>query len=150
MSLATSIAQGNVEGIKYIIDENGVLQWRGFSGILQFFYRWPLGFSTLKDNPIAARFNQIIWNLLIFVLIFGLIYKVLIDNGYIQVHEEIQKQSPNTFLQGIYFAVVTTTTLGFGDIYPKSIGGQIAVFFHLISLVLFNIIWMCNFQISTY
>lgn len=149
MSLATSIASGNVEGIKYVIDESGKINWRGFSGVLQFFYRWPFGFSTLKDNRIAVRFNQIFWNVLIFVCIFGAIYKLLIDMGSIDVNEKIQEQTPNTYLQGVYFSVVTTTTLGFGDIYPKTLMSQTVVFIHLVLMVLLNIIWLCNFGISS-
>jgi voltage-gated potassium channel len=43
--------------------------------------------------------------------------------------------------QGIYFSLITSTTVGFGDITPKTIIGQcIAVYLALIGTILFGLV----------
>lgn len=126
---------------------NGIVTWKGMSGILQAFHRWPLGFGdNLKKAGWTKVANQIIWNILIFVLLFGLIYGGMIKSGALSVPEEMAKQTKNPFAQGLYFAVVTTTTLGFGDITPATVAGQMAVTFHIILFFIFNFIWSINFK----
>ena len=144
-----SLAQGNVEGIKYFFDENGVIQWRGFSGFIQWFYRWPFGFTQgMKDHPLAVRFNQIFWNVMIFVVVFGFIYKAMIDYRMMEdVSNAPINKERSSFLQGFYFSTMTTTTLGMAGVVPKTFWGQIVVFIHLTLMVLFNIIWLCKFSI---
>lgn len=144
-----SLAQGNVEGIKYFFDENGVIQWRGFSGFIQWFYRWPFGFTQgMKDHPLAVRFNQIVWNVVIFVVVFGFIYKAMIDYRMMEPNEDLPPSTnDSTTLQGFYFSTIITTTLGVGTVIPKTFWAQTVVLIHLLLLVLFNIIWFCKFTI---
>lgn len=139
------LLRGAEEGIKYYVNNKGEVLWRGMSGILQFFHRWPLGFIK---NSWARSVNQVIWNVILFIIIPGAIYSALIRNNAINVPEEIQKQTPDPFKQGLYFATVTMTTLGFGDITPKTIGAQIAVMFHILFFFIFNFIWTLDFDLS--
>ncbi|KAF9111385.1 hypothetical protein BGX27_004996 [Mortierella sp. AM989] len=53
---------------------------------------------------------------LCFYLAFGALIFILIENW--------------TFLDSLYFAMVTITTIGFGDIYPKTAGGRVFVVFY--------------------
>ena len=126
---------------------DGLVEWKGMSGVLQFFHNWPMGFRSLKKAGWTKTFNQIFWNVLIFVLAFAAIYAGAISSGAISVPQEIKdKTDDNKFLQGLYFAVVTMTTLGFGDITPATVGGQILVMFHILSFFVFNFIWSIDFK----
>lgn len=120
--------------------------WKGMSGLLQFFHKWPLGF--IKSNW-GRAVNQIIWNLLLFIIIPGAIYGSMIQNGSFSVPDGITKQTPDPYAQGFYFAVMTMTTLGFGDITPSTVGGQVMVMFHILLFFLFNFIWTLEFDPTT-
>lgn len=128
---------------KIITHKDGTFSWRGFSGILQFIHKFPFGYLTRKDW--GKTLNQIFWNLFIFVFIFGMIYSAMIRSGALGVPDGIKEQTPNEFTQGLYFAVVTTTTLGFGDITPATVGGQIVVMVHILLFFMFNFIWTLDY-----
>ena len=126
---------------KFDIDQQtGVVSWKGVSGLLQFFHRYPFGFGVMKDTKFWIKINQIFWNLLIFVLIYGAIYKAMIESNSIKVPDGIKSKTNNTFLQGVYFSLVTMVTLGFGDIVPYTTGAQVAVMSQIVLFVLFNLI----------
>lgn len=128
---------------KYEIDTDSVgkivgYSWKGMSGLLQFFHKYPLGF--IKSDW-GRALNQIIWNIALFIVIPGAIYGSLIKNGSLSVPDNIKDQMPDPYAQGFYFSVITMTTLGFGDITPATIGGQVAVMFHILLFFIFNFIW---------
>lgn len=120
------------------------VEWRGFSGFLQFFTRFPLPI----DNNAAKLFNQIFWNIIFFILIYGAIYGALIKNKSkaLSIPEEMDKQTESPWTKGFYFAIVTMTTLGFGDITPGNVGGQMLVMSHIVLFFLFNFIWTLDFE----
>lgn len=115
------------------------ISWHGVSGFLQFFYKFPFGYMSESDWAFAV--NQILWNILLFVVIPGFIYGSMIKNGSLSVPDGIKEQTPDPTFQGFYFAVITMTTLGFGDITPATVGGQVMVMFHILLFFLFNFIW---------
>jgi len=142
---------------KKMFIKDGQISWRGFSGILQFIHKAPFGYLGGPGTTWGLTLNQIFWNIVIFVLIFGSIYGVMIRDGHISVPEKaIQAQNndpigtsstnDNYMQQGLYFALVTTTTLGFGDIVPKTVGGQVMVMFHILLFFIFNFIWVINYD----
>lgn len=120
------------------------LDWDGFSGLLQWFTKYPIPI----DSSWAFTLNQIVWNVLFFILFYGLIYGAIINSGseMISVPEEIQKQTPSPWTQGIYFSIVTMTSLGFGDITPATFGGQMLVTSQILLFFIFNFIWTLNFD----
>ncbi len=69
---------------------------------------------STEDGIIFAR---ILFTLFTIIFIFsGLIY---------QVEHPINPESFKTFLDAVYFSVVTMTTVGFGDVIPISEGGRL-------------------------
>lgn len=143
---------------------DGQYNWKGMSGVLQFFHKWPLGFI---QNDWARSVNQIVWNLLIFVGIFGGIYsgmmssgditetttaadgtttKKIVGNNNFAIPDRMLNEPPAW--RGFYFAIVTMTTLGFGDISPKSIAGQTAVGLQIVLFFVFNFIWSVEWDAS--
>jgi hypothetical protein len=131
---------------KYTYDSSTKLvDWKGVSGLLQFFHKYPMGFTTgMKQADWTKTFNQIFWNILIFVIGFGFLYSMNMSS--FSVPEEMDKQVSNPVAKGMYFSVVTMTTLGFGDITPSTVGGQVLVMFHIMLFFLFNFIWAIDFK----
>lgn len=140
--------------------KDGQVSWRGFSGILQFIHKFPFGYLGGPDSKWGLIINQIFWNIVIFVLLFGSIYGLMIKTGHFKVPENAIKAqntggggieadatttNENYMQQGLYFAVVTTTTLGFGDIVPKTVGAQVMVMFHMLLFFIFNFIWYLDY-----
>lgn len=131
-------------GEKFASNADGTTSWRGISGILQFISKFPFGYMTKSDW--GKGLNQIVWNILFFVVLFGLIYGSMIRNKALSVPAEMAAQTPDPMAQGMYFSVMIMTTLGFGDITPATIGGQIVVMLHIILFFLFNFIWTLEFD----
>lgn len=65
----------------------------------------------------------------IFTIIFSLIYEFLYYHKFLYTVEHIQW---TPFISSIYFTVVTLSTLGYGDIIPKSSLSQFCVFVNLV------------------
>ena len=141
---------------KAIVNSDGTVSWRGFSGVLQFLSKFPFGYMT--KSAWGKTLNQIFWNIVIFVLLFGGIYGLMIRDGHFSVPDSAIEQqnqgsisatgkpeNKNFMYQGLYFATVTTTTLGFGDITPSTVGGQVMVMFHLFLFITFNFIFALDF-----
>lgn len=91
-----------------------LLRWFRFLRLIRFFeLKISIFRITSEDGVIFAR---IIFTLLTIIFIFsGLIY---------QVEHPINAQNFNTFLDAVYFSVVTMTTVGFGDVTPLSQAGK--------------------------
>lgn len=151
---------GFIEGLKnkYEVFPDGNVSWRGMSGVLQFISKFPFGYLSKSDW--AKTLNQIFWNITIFIVLFGFIYAALIQGKHIGVPEESiaqqtsapvtatgEVQNDNALSQGFYFAAVTTTTLGFGDISPSTLFGQFVVMMHIILFMLFNFIFVLDFGV---
>lgn len=131
---------------KYQTYGDGTVGWRGISGILQFIHKFPFGYMSKSDW--AKSLNQILWNIIIFIGIFGAIYGGMIKSGALGVPDGIADQTPDPMAQGYYFAVVTMTTLGFGDITPATVGGQVMVMFQILLFFIFNFIWTLEYDPS--
>jgi voltage-gated potassium channel len=91
-----------------------LFRWFRFLRLIRFFeLKISIFRITSEDGVIFAR---IIFTLLTIIFIFsGLIY---------QVEHPINAQNFNTFLDAVYFSVVTMTTVGFGDVTPLSQAGK--------------------------
>ncbi|MEO0533695.1 MAG: ion transporter [Cyanobacteria bacterium P01_A01_bin.123] len=91
-----------------------LLRWLRILRLLRFVEnRALLGALTAADSLIFAR------------IIFTLIAIIFIYSGLIfQIEHAANPEGFRTFLDAIYFAVVTMTTVGFGDVTPVSETGR--------------------------
>lgn len=75
------------------------------------------GGSGSEDNQDNLIIVRILFTLFTIIFLYaGLIY---------QVEHRVNPQDFQTFLDAVYFAVVTMTTVGFGDVTPLSQGGRL-------------------------
>ncbi|MCG8362401.1 MAG: potassium channel family protein [Pseudanabaenales cyanobacterium] len=91
-----------------------LLRWLRILRLVRFMEKLTL-FGRLTTNE-SLIFVQIIFTLFAIIFIYsGLIYQVEHPNNPEQF---------KTFLDAVYFVVVTMTTVGFGDVTPTSEGGR--------------------------
>lgn len=76
-------------------------------------------------------------NLIIVRIIFTIFSIVFVSFGLIYFEEVNHNDNINTFLDAIYFTIVTLTTVGFGDIAPQTEGGKVITLLMIISGVVF-------------
>lgn len=58
--------------------------------------------------------------LVVFIFLFTIIYWLLGTNNHFSFNNTNTTQTKLSFLDALYFAMVTQTTIGYGDITPKS------------------------------
>jgi voltage-gated potassium channel len=92
-----------------------VFRWFRILRLIRFIEgRTIFGYVTTEDSAI---FTRILLTLFIIVFVYsGLIY---------QVEHPTNPQAFATFLDAVYFSVATMTTVGFGDVTPKSEVGRL-------------------------
>ena len=77
-------------------------------------------------------------HLIIFRIIYIMFAIVFVSSGLIFYTEhEINPENFRTFFDGVYFSIVTLTTVGFGDITPLSDYGRVITILIIISGILF-------------
>jgi voltage-gated potassium channel len=87
-----------------------------------------------RYNKAISRFNQAFISVkeelvLFFLASFFLIY--LVSVGIYYFENEAQPQAFQSIIHSFWWSVVTLTTVGYGDVYPVTIGGKIFTFFVL-------------------
>ncbi len=80
-----------------------------------------------------------------FLLLFLNYIEVVMDFAVIYLHFDLLSEKLS-HLSAVYFSLVVNTTVGFGDIYPKSAGGQLVVMAQLLVCVLFIILFINYFS----
>lgn len=92
-----------------------VFRWLRVLRLVRFFEgRTVLGYFSRQDS---AMFARILLTLFIIIFVFaGLIF---------QVEHAVNPQGFGTFLDAMYFAIATMTTVGFGDVTPHSQVGRL-------------------------
>jgi len=92
-----------------------LLRWLRILRLIRFFNQKTLfGNISTEDSTIFVR---IIFTLFAVVFVYsGLIY---------QFEHPLNPEVFRTFLDAVYFSVVTMTTVGFGDVVPKSEAGRL-------------------------
>ncbi|WP_263012699.1 ion transporter [Laspinema olomoucense] len=106
-------------GISYL----RLLRWFRILRLLRFVESQVFFDSTEGEDQLIIR--RIIFTLFTIVFVYsGLIY---------QVEHPINPQAFRTFIDAVYFCVVTMTTVGFGDVTPLSQGGRLLTILMIIS-----------------
>lgn len=87
-----------------------------------------------RYNKAISRFHQAFISvkeelILFFLASFFLIY--LVSVGIYYFENEAQPQAFQSIIHSFWWSVVTLTTVGYGDVYPVTIGGKIFTFFVL-------------------
>ena len=112
--VGTDIRQVDYRGAylvrRFILDENYLYEFKTRSTYHLFLYK--LWWVTSDCGRSALRWS--LWVLFISFLFAGLYSFVEIDYG-----------SNRTVVSNFYFSIVTLTTLGYGDLYPVSVGAQL-------------------------
>lgn len=103
---------------RFIIDQNYLKEFRDSSRLSSFIYK--MWWVTSDCGRSVVRWS--LWILLL-IFFFALVYAYVdIDYGEHQ-----------TWFSGIYYSVVTITTLGYGDVLPASFAGQVVAIAEVIS-----------------
>src|SRR5699024_15452 len=91
-------------------------------------------FKLIRYNKALNRFKQA-WNLIkevvILFLIVTSIFLYLASAGIYYFENPVQPEVFSSIFSSGYWAIVTLTTVGYGDIYPVTTGGRIFTFFIL-------------------
>lgn len=87
-----------------------------------------------RYNKAISRFHQAFLSVkeelvLFFLASFFLIY--LVSVGIYYFENEAQPHAFQSIIHSLWWSVVTLTTVGYGDVYPITIGGKIFTFFVL-------------------
>lgn len=87
-----------------------------------------------RYNKAISRFHQAFISVkeelvLFFLASFFLIY--LVSVGIYYFENEAQPQAFQSIIHSFWWSVVTLTTVGYGDVYPVTIGGKMFTFFVL-------------------
>ncbi len=100
-----------------------LLRWFRILRLLRFVESQVFFDSTEGEDQLIIR--RIIFTLFTIVFVYsGLIY---------QVEHPTNPQAFRTFIDAVYFCVVTMTTVGFGDVTPLSQGGRLLTILMIIS-----------------
>jgi voltage-gated potassium channel len=84
---------------------------------------------ALKRSHIAAR---LVREEIVLLFIIALILVYLTSAGIYYFENEAQPESFASIFHSFWWAIITLTTVGYGDVYPITVGGKIFTFFVLI------------------
>lgn len=133
--------------LKYIFSFYGIID---LLAILPFYLTTTLDFRALRSlrilrlfrafklvryNQALKRFNlaaRLVKEELVLFFVISLIAIYLTASGIYFFENEAQPESFSSIFHSFWWAVVTLTTVGYGDVYPITTGGKIFTFFVLI------------------
>ncbi len=76
------------------------------------------------------RAFELVWRELLVVFMFAILVMFCTAVGIYIFEHEAQPDAFPSIPHSFWFAVTTLTTVGYGDIYPVTIGGKFFTFFH--------------------
>lgn len=77
---------------------------------------------------LAYEFPGILFGIMVTITIFVIINTYLIDNGHIKTTDTYDSNDVNgTLVESVYFTTTTLSTIGYGDISPKTQFGKLAI-----------------------
>lgn len=71
---------------------------------------------------------QLAWEELILFFVVSLILLFIAAAGIYQFENEVQPKEFSSFFHSLWWAVTTLSTVGYGDVYPITVGGRIFTF----------------------
>lgn len=92
-------------------------------------------FKLVRYNKALKRFHvaaRLIKEEVVLFFIITLILIYLTSAGIYFFENEAQPESFSSIFHSFWWAIVTLTTVGYGDVYPVTIGGKVFTFFVLI------------------
>ena len=91
---------------------------------------------VLISNLVSQRkLNKIIFGNILLLFVFALIYYFMFIYNNID-HFFIPENESHSFVNALYFSLVTQSTLGYGDIYPISNVSKIVVMVHVFIMLI--------------
>src|SRR5699024_1017221 len=91
-------------------------------------------FKLVRYNKALNRFKQAWWLIREEVILFFIvttIFLFLASAGIYYFENAVQPEKFSSIFSSAWWAVVTLTTVGYGDVYPITAGGKIFTFFIL-------------------
>jgi len=91
--------------------------------------------KLIRYNKALSRFqiaSRIVKEEIILFLIVTLIFIFLASAGIYFFENEAQPEIFSSVFHSVWWAVVTLTTVGYGDVYPITLGGKVFTFFILL------------------
>lgn len=91
--------------------------------------------KLLRYNKAIGRFNialKLVKEELVLFFIISLMFVFIVSFGIYYFENEAQPEAYKSVFHSMWWSIVTLTTVGYGDIYPITIGGKIFTFFVLI------------------
>jgi voltage-gated potassium channel len=91
--------------------------------------------KLVRYNQALSRFRkaaEIVKEEIILFLIITLIFTFLSAAGIYYFENEAQPEIFSSIFSSFWWAIVTLTTVGYGDVYPITVGGKIFTFFVLL------------------
>ncbi|WP_145116173.1 ion transporter [Botrimarina mediterranea] len=92
-------------------------------------------FKLARYNAAVRRLHlalKIAWEELVLFLAVALILFFVAAAGIYQFEHEAQPEAFASIFHSLWWAVVTLTTVGYGDVYPITVGGRVFTFFVLL------------------
>lgn len=92
-------------------------------------------FKLIRYNRALKRFHiaaRLVKEEIVLFFIIALIMVYLTSAGIYYFENEAQPESFASIFHSFWWAIVTLTTVGYGDVYPVTVGGKIFTFFVLI------------------
>jgi uncharacterized protein YjbI with pentapeptide repeats len=115
---------------RHIIDENYLYEFRHQSRVTRvvyFIWKW-----TSDCGRSMVRWGVfLLLNVILFACIYGAMDAFMPPDGPGSSHLTGLSDLAGGFIRYLYFSVVTFTTLGYGDVSPVSVPGQIILIIHI-------------------
>ena len=133
--------------LNYIFSFYGVID---LIAIIPFFFPNPLdlrflrifrifrifrALKLIRYNKAISRFNiaiKLVKEELVLFLIVTVMMVFIVSFGIYYFENEAQPEAYKSVFHSMWWSIVTLTTVGYGDIYPITLGGKIFTFFVLI------------------
>ena len=91
--------------------------------------------KLIRYNKAISRFNiaiKLVKEELVLFLIVTVMMVFIVSFGIYYFENEAQPEAYKSVFHSMWWSIVTLTTVGYGDIYPITLGGKIFTFFVLI------------------
>lgn len=85
----------------------------------------------IANMDLLQRAFELMWRDMLVVLSLALIMMFVTAFGIYVFEHEVQPEAFKSIPHSFWFAITTLTTVGYGDIYPITVGGKIFTFFIL-------------------